>query len=135
MDSNESNNKLEETFDSARDSISQIGSSTQKIKLMEDFIGSGHFPFGADLDSSTTELSLNQLRVINMAKILYERTLDKIPGNSSQAIEETVMNFCYYVNFFGNVQSSDTITQDELTLRIHVFFFLHQLLFYIIKAE
>ena len=47
----------------------------QKIQLMSGFIGSGHFPFGADTDSSTTELSLNQLRVLSMAKILYERTL------------------------------------------------------------
>ena len=33
--------------------------ANRKIKLMDDFIGSGHFPFGAEIDSSTTELSLN----------------------------------------------------------------------------
>jgi len=60
-----------------------------------------------------------------MAKILYERTLEKIPGNSNQAIEETLLKFAYYVNFFGNVPSNDDIDNKGLSLRIHVFFFLH----------
>ena len=77
-----------------------------KIRLMDGFIGSGHFPFGAQIDSSTTELSLNKLRVIAMSKILYERTLQKIPGNSTLAIEQTVTKFTDYVNLFGNVPCS-----------------------------
>jgi len=102
---------------------------------MDDFIGSGHFPFGAEIDSSTTELQLNQMRVQAMGKILFERTLEKIPGNSNQSVEETMMKFAHYVNFFGNVASSDDISNDQLSLRIHVFYFLHQLIFYITKAE
>lgn len=102
---------------------------------MDDFIGSGHFPFGAEIDSSTTELSLNQLRVVSMARLLYCRALQKIPGNSKEAIEETVMKFGHYVNLFGNVPSSEDMTNDHLALRIHVFFFLHHLFFYVFKSE
>lgn len=39
-------------------SLENIGAQ-QKIRLIPDFIGSGHFPFGAEIDSSTTELDLN----------------------------------------------------------------------------
>jgi hypothetical protein len=102
---------------------------------MESFIGSGNFPFGAEIDSSITELNLNQLRVLSMGKILYERTLEKIPGNSNQVIEETATRFCKYVELFGNVSSTENISDDVLVLRIHVFYFLHQLFFYVIKSE
>lgn len=100
--------------------------SSQKIRLIPDFIGSGHFPFGADIDSSTTELDLNQIRVFVMGKILFDRTLEKIPGNSNQQIEETVTRFGSYVNLFGSVPTVDnSISNDNLTLRIFVFYFLH----------
>ncbi len=70
-----------------------------------------------------------------MGKILYERTLEKIPGNSNQVIEETATRFCKYVELFGNVSSTENISDDVLVLRIHVFYFLHQLFFYVIKSE
>jgi len=92
---------------------------------MNDFIGSGHFPFGADIDSSTTDLSLNQLRVIAMGQILYERVLEKIPGNSNQAIEEIMIKFAHYIDFFGNMPSAQNVSENYLMLRIHVFYFLH----------
>ena len=110
-------------------------SSAAKITIKEDYIGGVHFPFGDEIDSSTTELSLNQLRVIAMGKILFERTLQKIPGNSEKAIAETIGKFANYVMLFGNVPSTEEITNEQLSLRIHVFFFLHQLMFYITKAD
>lgn len=87
-------------------------SSAAKITIKEDYIGGVHFPFGDEIDSSTTELSLNQLRVIAMGKILYERTLQKIPGNSEKAIAETIGKFANYVMLFGNVPSTEEITND-----------------------
>ena len=126
---------LDNSYDSSVNDSTMAGGGTQKIKLMEDFIGSGNFPFGADLDSSTTELSLNLLRVQSMCKIMYERTLEKIPGISSLAIEETVLKFGHYANFFGRLVLQDDLTMDKLTLRMYIFFFLHQLIFYVIKVE
>ena len=49
-----------------------------------------------------------------MGKILYERTLEKIPGNSNQVIEETAIRFCKYVELFGNVSSTENISEDVL---------------------
>ena len=126
---------LEMSFDSKSHDSEQFSGGQTKIHLMNDFIGGGNFPFGAEIDSETTELSLNRLRVISMAKILYERTLEKIPGNSQEAIEEVVLRFGHYVNQFGNVPTKSDISNDHLSLRLHVFFFLHQLFFYVVKAE
>ena len=94
---------LEQSFDSSGRESEEYNGTQTKIRLMNDFIGGGNFPFGAEIDSETTELSLNRLRVQSMAKILYERTLEKIPGNSQEAIQETVLRFGHYVNQFGNV--------------------------------
>ena len=112
-----------------------VGPST-KIRLMENFIGSGHFPFGAQIDSSTTELSLNRLRVTAMAKILYERTLQRIPGNTNEAIENVVTKFSHYVNLFGNLPNlASQRNEHHLHLRMHIFYFLYHLFFYIYKDE
>ena len=103
---------------------------------MDNFIGESHFPFGAEIDSSTTELSLNRLRVTAMSQILYERTLQRIPGNSNEAIEETVTKFSHYVNLFGNVPNGDiSVNEHHLPLRMHVFYYLHHLFFYVFKDE
>ena len=71
-----------------------------------------------------------------MAKILYERTLQRIPGNSNLAIEETVTKFSHYVNLFGNVSNGgNNLNEHHLPLRMHVFYYLHHLFFYIFKDE
>jgi len=45
------------------------------------------------------------------------------------------MKFTHYVMLFGNVPSYDNISNDHLTLRIHVFFFLYNFFFYVFKEE
>ena len=45
------------------------------------------------------------------------------------------MRFGKYVELFGNVPNRENISNDNLMLRIHVFYFLHQLFFYVIKSE
>ena len=54
---------LEQSFDSGARESEEFGGNQTKIHLMNDFIGGGNFPFGAEIDSETTELSLNRLRV------------------------------------------------------------------------
>ena len=87
------------------------------------------------MDSDTTELKLNQLRVIAMAQILYERTLERVPGNTDEAIHDTVLKFGHYVNLFGNVPTTENISKEHLTLRMHVYYFIHHVFFYVFKAE
>ena len=76
-----------------------------------------------------------------MGKLLYRRTMQKIPNNPKQAIEKHVVEFCHYVNKFGNVKFRtknnffSKSSTDVLALRGLVFFFLHQFLFYINKEE
>lgn len=71
-----------------------------------------------------------------MGKILFEHTLEKIPGNSHRQIEENVLRFGRYVDLFGNLPQKDgEISTDCLTVRIYSFYFLYQLFFYVLKSE
>ncbi len=46
-----------------------------------------------------------------------------------------MIKFAHYINFFGNVSCQQNVSENLLLLRIHVFYFLHQLIFFIVKAE
>ena len=62
-DSGNISGDLEQSFDSTGRESEEYNGTQTKIRLMNDFIGGGNFPFGAEIDSETTELSLNRLRV------------------------------------------------------------------------
>ena len=70
------------------------------------YVQEDNFPFGMEISSFITETQLNQLRVIAMGKLMYCRTLQKIPNNPKSAIERHIIEFCKYVKRFGNVTFS-----------------------------
>ena len=53
----------------------------QGMTFIAGYVQEDNFPFGTEISSFITETQLNQLRVIAMGKILFCRTLQKIPNN------------------------------------------------------
>ena len=71
-----------------------------------------------------------------MSQILFYRSLEKMPGNTREDIEKAVVDFGRYVRHFGNVDLNESQFQkDSIVLRMHIFYFLNQLFFYIFKTE
>ena len=57
-----------------------------------------------------------------MGKLLYNRTLEKIPENPQEKIESHVEEFCKYVKNFSTKQNAEL---NRLTKQTLIFFFLH----------
>ena len=73
-----------------------------------------------------------------MGNILYNRVLEKIPGNRQKEIEAAVVEFSRYVRRFSTqtlvydpdnnagegAMDGKEITNDQIMIRVHTFYFL-----------